>query len=523
MMEKKISDFTDDDVSSMEEKIRQMYIERINKQAASNHLSALDDDDIELEIFIMTSINVIRALNYAFNSLFISFYTSIIKQMKEYLEIDKKEVKQKLSKTELEYFNVNENDSTNPRLRKQCCNIFNLFLVNSNQHFVKKLIPDSYKQEEINLVNKQIEQQRNKAVKHYNNQLNEGKKAIETITANIKHINDFEAQYNALDSNTRNMAQNIETINKARQQRAELQTSLSDIKRQVGEIESEMNRINEETYSSKAQNDENRLKKIKEMRQQMIENIKLFKAKYDEYDEYYHHPSKINQKDYTFFDEVIDWKISISIPIIQNGQNSTSIRGGCLVRSQKSCNIINQELSIEDENKIQECVSNDKDFVILNDKKGFLVNFKLQSYEYSLKPTSESIEIEAIEKFLHEKGLTMESLQLCSGIDNSSLPQMDLNQLNPKTANGISNSSLSCVNGSINAIDLFIKKGQDFGEVQYNGTYPFLQVMASEKHDAALEILSKNAIIKDINECTETGVTPLHWSVYYGWNDNVKK
>lgn len=384
MMEKKISDFTDNDFYSMEEKIRQMYIERINKQAASHHLSALDDDDIELETFIMISISVIRALKCAFESLFASFYKSIINQMKEYLEIDKKEVKQKLSKTELEYFNVNENDSTNPQLRKQCCNIFKLFLENSNQQFVKKLIPDSYKQEEMNPANKKIDQQRNEAIKHYDNQFKVGKEAIEKITANIKQINDFEEQYNALDYNTRNMAQNIETINKARQQRADLEKSLSDVKRQIGEIESEINRINEETNSLKAQNNENRLKQIKEMRQQMIENIKLFKEKYDEYDEYYHHPSQINQKDFTFFEDVIDWAISISIPIIQNGQNSTSIRGGCLVRSQKSCNIINQELSIEDENKIKECVSNGKDFVILNDKKGFLVNFKLQSYEYSL-------------------------------------------------------------------------------------------------------------------------------------------
>lgn len=85
--------------------------------------------------------------------------------------------------------------------------------------------------------------------------------------------------------------------------------------------------------------------------------------------------------------------------------------------------------------------------------------------------------------------------------------------------NNVSVASLACCNGSINSIDLLIKKGQDFGEVQYNGTYPFREVMTNEKHDAALFILSKkkNSKINDINRSTETGVTPLHWAVYYGW------
>ena len=247
----------------------------------------------------------------------------------------------------------------------------------------------------------------------------------------------------------------------------------------------------------KAQNSENRIKRCDELRQEIKENIPLLLEKYDEFNKYYHHPSQIDQTKFPFFHKIVDCAISISTPVIVNGQNSTSIRGGCLIRSQKSCNIINQELSIEDEQNIEECVRNGKDFIALHGKKGFLVNFKLQSHKYSLIPFSESNESSCIKEFIQKYGFTMEHLELFSGIVNSSLSRMTLG------------ASLSCCNCSINSIDLFIKKGQDFGEVQYNGTYPSLEVIANEKHDAALYILSKNAKISDINRSIETGVTPL--------------
>lgn len=78
-----------------------------------------------------------------------------------------------------------------------------------------------------------------------------------------------------------------------------------------------------------------------------------------------------------------------------------------MVRSQKSCIIIIQELSIEDEQSIEECKRSRKDFIALHDKKGFLVDSKLQSHKYSLVPFSESKEISCIKECPQKYGFTM--------------------------------------------------------------------------------------------------------------------
>ncbi|KAK8838215.1 hypothetical protein M9Y10_035635 [Tritrichomonas musculus] len=329
-----------------------------------------------------------------------------------------------------------------------------------------KLIPDSFEQDEIRAANESIDRQRTTKINNLNREIEKGRNLLNTLTERINNINNLEAQYNALDFDSRNLPGNIATMNDARQKKAQLEEGIRDINNQMRNIELDKNRINTEANSMKAQNSENRIKKRDELRQEIKENIPLLLEKYDEFNNYYHHPSQIDQTKFPFFQKIVDCAISISTPVIENGQNSTSIRGGCLIRSQKSCNIINQELSIEDEQNIDECVRNGKDFIALHGKKGFLVNFKLQSHKYSLVPFSESNESSCIKEFIQKYGFTMEHLELFSGIVNSSLSRMTLHQLNSKTMNNVSGASLACCNGSINSIDLFIKKGQDFGEVQ---------------------------------------------------------
>ena len=229
IMEEKLYDFSEDCLYDMEENILQMYKERINLLAAPHGLPPLDDDDIELESFTLTSMGIIHSFKFVFIKIFSSFYTSFINEMSNVLHLKDDKIKQNLSRIEHRYFDVNENESTIPQLRIQCHKIIQMIKKNGTEQFVNKLIPDSFGQDEVRAANASIERQRTASLNNINHSCEEGRKALNILTENINNINQFEAQYNALDSNTRNLPENIARVTDARQQRTQFQQKIQKV------------------------------------------------------------------------------------------------------------------------------------------------------------------------------------------------------------------------------------------------------------------------------------------------------
>lgn len=115
-----------------------MYKERINIQAAKQGFPPLDDDEIELENFVLTSMSIIHSLRFVFIKILSLLYVSFINALNEVLCIKEDEIKTNLSKTELEYFDANEDESTIPQLRMQCGKIIEMITKNRIEQFTNK-------------------------------------------------------------------------------------------------------------------------------------------------------------------------------------------------------------------------------------------------------------------------------------------------------------------------------------------------------------------------------------------------
>lgn len=75
-----------------------MYKERINIQAAKQGLPPLDDDDIELKNFFLTSMSIIHSLKFVFIKVLSLLYVSFINALNEVLCIKEDEIKRKFVK-----------------------------------------------------------------------------------------------------------------------------------------------------------------------------------------------------------------------------------------------------------------------------------------------------------------------------------------------------------------------------------------------------------------------------------------
>ena len=298
----------------------------------------------------------------------------------------------------------------------------------------------------------------------------------------------------------------------------EVPRQISDVENSINECNMSKNRIIEEVNTKK--NDiRNQMSREKDQlreknRKNVTQIVNKFKEQYQKFEKFYRNPLQIDHL--TGLEHCISSDITLSTPIIANGKNGKSIRGGCLIKSTKNCFIVNRILSKDTSKNIDENIRKGKDFIKTPEIQGFVVDLKLNlSSNDKFKDNQEKT-------FLDRNGLSEEQIKAMLGLTND-IETLDISKLNEKALDGTPTIYFACCAGNIESIDLFIKKGFDFGEVLKNGMYPFLAVMENGHHDAALYILLNKPRIKNINQCTETGITPLHWAIYYGWSDVVKQ